>query len=111
MDLRTLWTGVSSRLFERGETTSEELRLKRFRLLFEEIHITLEPGAFSLSYLKYLARCSDLFPGAAEVLESLSGRYHIAIVTNGMSTVNRPRLEQSSDHLSRKSSFRKKSAL
>lgn len=81
--------------FERGETTSQELRVKRFRLFFNEIHISLEPEAFGLHYLKNLAHCSDLFTGASEVLETLSGRCYIAIVTNGLSDVNRPRLERS----------------
>jgi 2-haloacid dehalogenase len=81
--------------FERGETTPQELRLKRFQLLFDEIHAPLDPQDFSLHYLENLARASDLLPGAAEVLQALSGRYHIALVTNGLSDVQRPRLERS----------------
>ena len=81
--------------FERSETTPQELRLKRFRLLFEEIHATLAPEDFSPLYLANLARASDLLPGAAELLQALSVRHHIALVTNGLKDVQRPRLERS----------------
>jgi 2-haloacid dehalogenase len=79
--------------FERGETSAAELRLKRFRLLFGEIDLPLDPPDFSQRYLENLAQASDLFPQAAEVLKALSGRYHIALVTNGLKEVQRPRLE------------------
>ena len=87
---RQVWTE-----FERGETTAAELRLKRFRLLFDEIVVSLEPQDFSMRYLENLAQNSDLFPGTAELLKRLSGHYHIALVTNGLKEVQRPRLEQS----------------
>jgi 2-haloacid dehalogenase len=81
--------------FERGETTAAELRLKRFRLLFNEIDLPLNPPDFSQRYLENLAQASDLFPQAAEVMKALSDRYHIALVTNGLKEVQRPRLERS----------------
>jgi 2-haloacid dehalogenase len=82
--------------FERGDTSAAELRLKRFRLLFDEIGIPLDQQDFSQHYLENLARSSDLFPGIADVLKALSGRYHTALVTNGLKDVQRPRLEHSS---------------
>ena len=81
--------------FERGETTAEELRLKRFRLLFDEIGVSLDPQDFSQRYLENLAQASDLFTGAADLLKALTSRYHIALVTNGLKEVQRPRLERS----------------
>ena len=84
--------------FERGETSAPDLRLKRFRLLFEEIGVLLDPQDFSQRYLENLAQASDLFPGAADVLKALAGRYHIALVTNGLKEVQRPRLEHSAIH-------------
>jgi 2-haloacid dehalogenase len=84
--------------FERGETTSQDLRLKRFRLLFDEIDAPLDPQDFSLRYLENLSCTGKLLAGAAEVLQALSGRYHIALVTNGLSEVNHPRLERSIIH-------------
>ena len=81
--------------FERGEISAAGLRLKRLRLLFDEIDLPLDPVDFSQRYLENLAQVSDLFPVAAEVLKALSGRYHIALVTNGLKEVQRPRLERS----------------
>jgi 2-haloacid dehalogenase len=81
--------------FERGETTASELHLKRFRLLFDELGVALDPPDFSQRYLENLAQASDLFPGAAELLQALTGRYHIALVTNGLKEVQRARLERS----------------
>jgi YjjG family noncanonical pyrimidine nucleotidase len=81
--------------FEGGETSAADLRLKRFRLLFDEISLPLNPQDFSLHYLENLACTSDLFPGAAELLQALTGRFHLALVTNGLSEVQRPRLERS----------------
>jgi 2-haloacid dehalogenase len=84
--------------FERGETTAEELRLKRFCLLFEEIGVEFDLQDFSSCYLENLAQASDLFPGVAELLQVLSGRYHIGLVTNGLKEVQRARLEGSDIH-------------
>ena len=82
--------------FERGEILPQDLRLKRFRLLFDELQVSLDPQDFSTQYLENLARASDLLPDAAVVLEVLSRNYHIALVTNGLKDVQRPRLERSS---------------
>jgi 2-haloacid dehalogenase len=81
--------------FERGETSALELRLKRFHLLFDEISLPIDPENFSQRYLENLARASDLYPGAAELLQALTGRYHLALVTNGLKEVQYPRLEHS----------------
>ena len=84
--------------FERGEILPQDLRLKRFRLLFDEIQVPLDPQDFSQRYLENLASASDLLPGASDVLEVLSKKYHIALVTNGLKEVQRPRLERSAIH-------------
>ena len=81
--------------FERGETSTSELRLKRFRLLFEEIGFPLDPHDFSQCYLEYLTHTSDLIPGAVDILKALSGRYHIVLVTNRLKDLQRPRVEHS----------------
>src|SRR5512138_1423736 len=48
---------------EQGTLTPLELRSKRFRLLFDELNIPMDPAVFSSLYLKNLARGSDLLPG------------------------------------------------
>lgn len=81
--------------FERGEVTALELRVKRFRLFFEEARIAGDPQAVSPLYLRNLALGTDLLPGAEEVIGALRGRFRLALVTNGLKEVQRPRLERS----------------
>lgn len=84
------------RELEQGRVTPLELRTKRFRLLFADIGVPADPQVFSPLYLKNLARGSNLIDGAEEVLQQLSGKYHLGLVTNGLADVQRPRLEDSS---------------
>lgn len=81
--------------FERGEITTLELRVKRFRLFFQEAGIAGDPQAASPLYLRNLALGADLLPGAEEVIRALRGRFRLALVTNGLKEVQRPRLERS----------------
>lgn len=84
------------REFERGEVTQQELRLKRFRLFFEEAGLTGIPQTVSPLYLKNLALGTDLVADAEMVVRRLKARHHLALVTNGLAEVQRPRLERSS---------------
>lgn len=81
--------------FERGELTALELRVKRFRLFFHEVGMPGDPETVSPLYLRNLALGSDLLPGAEEVIRAVQGRYRLALVTNGLKDVQRPRLEHS----------------
>jgi len=81
--------------FEQGEVTSQELRVKRFRLFFDETHLNGNPQAISPLYLRNLALGTDLLEGAEHVVRALKGCYHLALVTNGLKDVQRPRLEGS----------------
>ena len=81
--------------FERGLVTSMELRTKRFRLFFNEIGLAANPDVVSPLYLRNLALGTDLLPGAEEVVRALKPRFHLALVTNGLADVQRPRLERS----------------
>ncbi len=57
--------------FERGEVTSLELRVKRFRLFFDEAGLAGDPQTVSPLYLRNLALGTDLLPGAEEVIRAL----------------------------------------
>jgi len=87
---RQVWEG-----YERGEISTSELRLTRFRLLFDKTSISIDPQDFSQHYLDNLAQASDLFPGVVDVLQALSGHFHTALVTNGLKDVQRLRMEHS----------------
>jgi HAD superfamily hydrolase (TIGR01549 family) len=72
------------------------LRFRRFELLMEAIQGNGSPEQMSSAYVEQLSICSELMDGAYEVLQALYGKSQIAIVTNGLQTVQRGRLENSS---------------
>lgn len=81
--------------FERQEVTLAELRVGRFRQLFTELQMSPDLDAFSQVYLQQLAVQSHLFAGVDSLIRDLHGRYHLALITNGLADVQRPRLERS----------------
>lgn len=81
--------------FERGEVSSQELRVKRFKLFFEELGISGDMPAISRLYLENLALGTDLIEGAEEVIARLKQNHRLAIVTNGIKEVQRSRLQRS----------------
>jgi 2-haloacid dehalogenase len=87
---QTLWQRV-----EKGEIMPGEVKVRRFELLLEAIQVAYSPTAFSASYLECLANCSELVEGAEGVLGALHKKYRIAILTNGLTVVQRGRLARS----------------
>jgi 2-haloacid dehalogenase len=83
------------REFELGQITQERLRTRRFALLFDEAGLDLDLEHFSSAYLCNLALGTHLVDGAEEVLAALRGRVGLALITNGLEEVQRPRLERS----------------
>jgi 2-haloacid dehalogenase len=80
----------------RGEITWAELRVKRFHLFFEETRLNGDAHTVSPLFLQHLALGADLIDGAEEVIHALKENHRLALVTNGMKQVQRPRLEASS---------------
>ena len=80
---------------ERGETTQKALKVERFRQLLAAMGRS-DPGADAVAAL-YEARLStraDLLPGAMDFLMALHGRMKIALVSNGVSAIQRGRLSR-----------------
>jgi len=84
--------------FEQGKLSSQELRTKRFQLFFEGAGLAGDPMTTSPLYLQNLALGTYLLEGADEVVHSLKKHYQLALVTNGLKEVQRPRLQGSSLH-------------
>ncbi len=80
---------------EQGTVTAESLRTKRFELLFATLGLAVDVQSVSRTYLGHLANASELMPGALETITALRPRYHLALITNGLRDVQRPRLAQS----------------
>ena len=87
---QALWQGV-----EKGEVTPGVVKVRRFELLLEAIRVAHSPTALSARYLECLANCSELVEDAAAVLGALHSKYRIAILTNGLTVVQRGRLGRS----------------
>ncbi|MCE1196668.1 YjjG family noncanonical pyrimidine nucleotidase [bacterium] len=83
------------RRLERGEIDQATLKVERFALLFAEMGVALDAADFSDLYLAWLGRGSFLLPGAEELCAYLAAKYRLAIVTNGIAAVQRPRFEVS----------------
>lgn len=81
--------------FEKGLVTAEALRVLRFERLFASLQVSMAPGLFSERYLLHLSQASDLMDGAEKVLRTLLDSYQLAIITNGLKDVQRPRLARS----------------
>ena len=80
-------------LLEEGVLTREEVLVRRFRLLFEELGVQGDAQAVCAQYETYLAQGHWFVPGAPELLETLFPRYELYLASNGASLVQRSRLE------------------
>ena len=78
---------------ERGETTQKKLKVERYRLLLEQLGCTaLEPAQVAAAYEQNLGSHADLLPGAEDFVRAVHGRMKIALVSNGVSAIQRSRL-------------------
>lgn len=77
---------------ERGETTQPKLKVERFRQLLEYLHREGDPAALGAAYAVNLGNYADLLPGAEDFLRAVHGRMKIALVSNGVSAIQRSRL-------------------
>ena len=82
--------------FEQGRITATALRTERFQRLFEAASLPIDAVAFSAVYLVELGRSSQLIPGAESLVNALlRAGLRLALVTNGLKDVQRPRLASS----------------
>lgn len=97
-EMLTVYRRVNAHLwqqFEAGRVTADRLKTQRFEQLFEELRMPGDAAAFSARYLINLSRVTDLIDDAEAVLASLAERCRIGIITNGLTTVQRPRFSAS----------------
>ena len=85
----SMWAAV-----ERGEIQPSEVRHRRFELFVDEVGMTADPMAMADAFVWGLGAFGELYDGAREVLAQLAGRVRIAMVTNGLSEVQRARIER-----------------
>lgn len=81
--------------FEQGQISAAALRVERFRRMLAAAGITRPAEEFSRVYLPNLARGADLIEGAVETVAALRPAFRLALITNGLTDVQRPRLAAS----------------
>jgi len=81
--------------YERGKIDRDRLRVRRFELTFEALHLEADAEAFSARYLEHLGRCAYLIEGAEATVKALAQRVGLVLITNGFARVQRARLGRS----------------
>jgi len=78
---------------EKGLISSEALKTKRWRLFVHEMNLDLDPAEINASYFNYLAYNPIYVEGAQSLIQKLHKSYRLALITNGLPELQRPRLE------------------
>lgn len=83
------------KLLELGKITREEVLVKRFDLLFEELRIEASGKLVKEVYEENLKNSYHYVLGAKEVLDKLCRKYDLYLVSNGTAAVQKGRIESS----------------
>ena len=81
--------------FRKDEITQQQLRYGRLKDTFDKISHDISDdtiGMISEDYIKYLPTFNHLFDGAKELLDYLSPKYRLHIITNGFHQVQNTKL-------------------
>lgn len=81
---------------ELGKTTQAILKYKRFEDLFTILKLTADVEKVADEYLENLSEQGILLDGAHDLIEALSVKYPIYILTNGITSVQRGRFQHAS---------------
>jgi len=79
-------------MLERQELTREQVLVRRFTVLFEELGLTCDGAAVSAAYARHLSVGHFFLPGALEAVDSLSKKYRLFLASNGTASVQHGRL-------------------
>ena len=80
------------RLFELGKLEREQVKVRRYELLFDEMGIDASPRETAKVYEGLLGIGHYFMDGAVELLETLSREYRLYLATNGTSKVQKSRI-------------------
>ncbi len=79
---------------EQGLINRDTLVYERFKRYFQFRQLDLDPVATQQEYLKRLGAKPYLMPGAEALMDYLQGKVKLGYITNGMTQVQRPRMER-----------------
>jgi YjjG family noncanonical pyrimidine nucleotidase len=80
--------------FEKGLISPTIIRSERFEQLFDQFKIKTDIKKFSDIYLHYFAEAGFLIDGAENIVKKIAKQKNTAIVTNGLSVVQRSRFSK-----------------
>lgn len=83
------------KMFEEGTTSPDSLKVTRFTLLSQQFSFNVDGEKLSKDYLYNLSQCTHLFKDTFDSLKKLHKKFKIAIITNGLKEVQRPRFAKS----------------
>lgn len=86
---RSLWDRV-----EAGDVSPDFVKLERFVQLAALLGLDADPRVMATTFATGLGDFGELYAGALPVLEALQGSYRMALITNGLSGVQRRRVER-----------------
>ena len=78
---------------ERGELTRAQVKLYRFRYLFEELGVLVDAESARVMYEEVLYHGHYYMEGAEALLSELHGKYKLYIASNGTTAVQKGRIE------------------
>lgn len=81
------------KLLEKGQTTREKIKARRFQLLFSEKGIACNPDEAAEYYEECLSIGHYFITGAEEVLAAVSPHYRLFVASNGYARVQRSRMK------------------
>lgn len=82
------------RAFEAGEIDLETLKTQRFENFCDAVSPALHADLFRRFFVMYLGESAHSIQGAARVVQALSKKYRLAVITNGLKEVQRSRLKR-----------------
>lgn len=84
-----LWRQV-----EAGTMTPQQVHVERFRQLNTRLALEASPQAMADAFALGMGAHGDLYPGARDVLDALMDTATLALVTNGLSDIQRARIDR-----------------
>lgn len=83
------------KLLEQGKLTRDEVKVRRYELLFKEFNINQDAAQTTAIYENYLSQGHYYLNNAQSVLKNLSKNYNLFIASNGSSAVQYGRISNS----------------
>lgn len=80
------------KLLEKGELTREQVLYRRFEIFFSDLGLTCDPVKVQSGYENALSQSYFYLDGAEELLDELSQKYRLFVVSNGTAKVQDGRI-------------------